>query len=107
MFVKLTGKPEHSGAVEVKLATGVLLIVIVSMIVLEQLASEIVNVMVLAPDESYNTPFVFSDDETAGMAFCPKSHAYDQLLPMLPVLVKLTGELVHCGAFELKVAVGV
>ena len=106
-MAKLTGKPEQTGAVDVNPATGVLLITIVSTTVWEQLASEMVNVTSLVPDESYNTPFVFSDEETAGVAFCPKSHAYDQLLPELPVLVKLTGALVHCGAVELKVAVGV
>ena len=75
VLVKLTGKPEHSGAVDVKLATGVLDILIVSTAVCEHLASEIVKVTILVPDESYNTPVVFCEDETAGVAFCPKSHA--------------------------------
>ena len=79
----------------------------VSITVCEQLASEMVKVTATLPDESYNTPFVFSDDDIAGVAFCPKSQLYDQLLPVLPVLVKLTGALVHCGAFDVNVAVGV
>ena len=59
VLVKLTGKPEHSGAVDVKLATGVLDILIVSIVVCEQLASEIVKVTILVPDESYKTPVAF------------------------------------------------
>ena len=107
VLVKLTGKPVHCGAVEVKLAVGVLSITIVSITVCAQLASLMVKVTSFIPDESYNTPVVFCDEETAGVAFWPKSHWYDQLPPVLPVLVKLTGELVHCGAVEVNDAVGV
>ena len=73
VLVKLTGKLLHCGAVEVKLATGVLLMFIVSITVAEQLAFEIVNVTVLAPDESYSTPPGFWDEEVPGVAFGPKS----------------------------------
>ena len=75
VLVKLTGSPEHCGAVEVKLAIGVLLMEIVSVVVAAQLASATVNVTILNPDESYNTPAGFADDETAGTAPCPKSQS--------------------------------
>ena len=42
----------------------------------------------------------------AGDAPLPKFHA--QLTPpVVPVLVKLTGKPVHCGAVEVKLATGV
>ena len=52
VLVKSTGKPEHCGAVDVKLATGELPIVIVSVTDWAQLAFDIVNVTTLVPDES-------------------------------------------------------
>ena len=48
----------------------------------------------------------FSADEPAGLAPSPKLQAYDQLPPVLPVLVKLIGTLLHCGALLLNDAVG-
>ena len=65
------------------------------------------NVTVLVPEESYRIPNGFSVEDTAGVALGPKSQAYNQGLPELPVLLKLIGELAHCGAFEVNVAVGV
>ena len=65
------------------------------------------NVTVLVPDESYNIPPGFSEDETGGKAFWPKSHANAHWPPVLPVLVKLTGVLAHCGALDVNDAVGV
>ena len=72
-----------------------------------QLASEMVNVTVLVPDVLYNTPPGFSDEEVPGVAPLPKSQLNDQLLPEVPVLLKLTGVRAHCGAVEVNVAVGV
>ena len=107
VLVKFTGKPEHCGAVEVKLATGVESITKVSVMVAAHWASAIVKVTLFAPAESYTIPPGFCADETDGVEFWPKSHEYIQLPPVLPVLVKLIGVLAHCGAFDVNVAVGV
>ena len=81
--------------------------VIDCVVVLTQFWSEMLNVTVLVPDELYNTPLGFSADETAGIAPCPKFQLYDQLLPVLPVLVKLMPMVEHCGALDVNEAVGV
>ena len=69
--------------------------------------SAIVKVTVLVPLEVYITPVGFSADDTGGLAPTPKFHEYDQLLPVLPVLVKLIPTVEHCGALVVNVAVGV
>ena len=68
VLVKSTGAPVHFGAVDLKVATGVELMVIVCVVVWVQLPSEIVNVMVFVPELLYNTPDGFSADEVAGIA---------------------------------------
>ena len=60
-----------------------------------QFWSETVKVTVLVPDDPYITPTGLSAEEVAGMASWPKFQEYDQLPPVLPVLVKLTAVLVH------------
>src|ERR1043165_4090111 len=75
VLVKLTGKPVHCGAVEVKLATGVSLIVIDCVEVWVQFWSLIVKVTVLLPPEVYNTPVGFCAVEVAGDEPGPKFHA--------------------------------
>lgn len=42
-----------------------------------------------------------------GEAPKPKFHEYDQFPPVLPVFTKSIPTLAHCGAFEVKLAVGV
>src|ERR1043165_5896030 len=81
--------------------------VIVWVEVLVQCWSAIVNVTVLTPALVYITPVGFSAAETGGFAPTPRFHEYDQLLPVLPVLVKLIPTVEHCGALLVNVAVGV
>jgi len=98
--------PVHLGAFDVKLAFGVSLIVIVCVEVCVQFPSYTVSVTVFVPEVEYTTPAGFSEVEVAGVASCPKLQRYAQLPPVLPVLVKLIPVLAHCGAFDVKLAVG-
>lgn len=106
-FVKSIGKPVHSGAVDVKADTGVASIVICCVVVWVQYWSAIVKVTVLVPSLLYITPLGLSAADTGGLAPTPRFHEYDQLLPVLPVLVKLIPTVAHCGALLVNVAVGV
>lgn len=106
VFSKFTGKPVHCGAVEINPTTGVGVMVMVCVAVFVQFWSEIVKVTVLTPEVLYVMPVGFSAVETAGAAPSPKFHEYDQLTPVLPVFVKLTAVLVHCGASDTNEAVG-
>jgi len=60
--------PVHCGAVDAKAALGAGKIVTVSVNVLEQKASAIVNETTLSPDELYTTPAGLSWAEVAGLA---------------------------------------
>ena len=106
VLLKLTGRPVHCGALLTKLATGVELIAMVCVLVCVQPPPETVKLTVLVPDEAYTMPPGFSADEPAGLAPNPKLHAYDQFPPVLPVLVKLIGTLLHWGALLVNEAVG-
>ena len=52
-------------------------------------------------------PAGFSDVEVPGFAPAPRSQKYDQLPPVLPVLVKSTPAPAQTGAVVVKLAVGV
>src|SRR5260221_295909 len=66
-----------------------------------------VSVTVFVPDVVYIIPVGFSEVDVAGIAPEPKFQKYDQLPPVLPVLVKFTAVFAHCGALLVNVAVGV
>ena len=69
VFVKSTAAPVHCGAVEVKLATGVALMVIVCVEVETHPKLFVVdNVTTLFPDVLYIIPVGFCDVEVAGDA---------------------------------------
>ena len=103
---KSTGMPVHCGALEIKLAVGVALIVMVFVVVVLQCASKTVKLIVLVPAVEYTIPLGFSVEDDAGDAPGPKSHEYLQLPPVDPVLVKSTPDLVQAEAGAVKVAVG-
>lgn len=76
--------------------------------VVEQLVVVLVvtRVTVLMPAVLYTTPLGFCEVEVVGLAPVPKSH--NQLTPVVvPMLLKLTGKPVHCGAVDVKSARGV
>lgn len=107
VFVKSTGDPVHCGAVEVKFATGVALIVIVCVeVVTHPKLFVVINVTTICPDELYITPVGFSEVEVAGEAPEPKSHEKVVPAPVLPVLVKSMAVPTHCGAVEVNDDVG-
>lgn len=65
-----------------------------------------VKVMVFVPEVEKVIPEGFSAEEVAGDDPLPKSQENTQPVPVLPVLVKSTGEPTQAGAVELKLAVG-
>ena len=68
--------------------------------------SVVVSVTVCVPAVEYTTPVGLCDVAPAGVAPAPKFH--NQFTPIIvPVLLKLTGRPVHCGAVELNELEGV
>jgi len=106
-LVKSIGRPVHSGAVDAKADTGVDSTVTCCVLVCVQYWSAMVKVTVFTPLVVYSTPLGLSAADTGGLAPAPRFHEYDQLPPVLPVLVKLNGAVEHCGELDVKLAVGV
>src|SRR6056297_760175 len=88
VIVKSTPRPVHSGAVLVKSASGVSYTLMLCIRELLQYASLMVRLMSFVPAVLYVMPVGFSAEDVCGFDAAPKSHAYVQSEPVLPVLVK-------------------
>ena len=86
VLVKSTFAPVQPGAVELKLAVGVWLMVMVCVMAWGQVPLLVtVSVMVFVPAVAYITFGGFCADESAGVAPVPKSQLYVQFVPVVPV----------------------
>ena len=98
VLVKDTESCSQLGAVVVKLAVGVALIVMLCELLSLHWALLTVKVTVFVPLLAYVMPPGFSAELVDGLAPLPKSQLYVQVAPLDPVLLKFVARLPQFGA---------